>query len=284
MILSTIQNLFWIFQNMPTFTRQDRYLNILDAISLSLFFVVIGYNFLLFCYFILIKFRKIKKLYWFYFSIFFLLIAISRGFFVVYDYFMEYFGPHIMENPLLPLTIYRLAEFTGWLASAMLVGILSSLLFIKNDKKSRYLRYSPPIIVIGLALLWLILPPQYLIDMTYFVYSPGGYGVDPGVKIIPSPFLPNMAIGLFYLNYVILPIINFLLPLIFFYIAKKSVGLIRRSSLLNGFGFLTYYGGRALEPLLKALNASLLTQAILPPLIILLGLLLLALANFILNV
>lgn len=271
-----------IFQ-MPEMTRTTPFLNISDSLSLALFFIVIGYEFLLFCYFLLIRFRKTRKLYWFYFSMFFLLIAISRGLFCIYDFIMPYFAGQIDANPLLPFEVYRWAQWTGWLAAATLVGLLSTLLFTKQRKVDIFLRIICPLVVVGLSFLWIFLPPQYLLDPNYFIYNSSGYNINPGVTIIPVTFWANMAIGRFYLNYVILPILNFLLPLIFFYLGAKSVGVIRRSSLLNGLGFLTYYAGRTLQPTLGLIGASVLTQAILSPLIILLGLLFLALGNFMLS-
>jgi hypothetical protein len=64
----------------------------------------------------------------------------------------------------------------------------------------------------------------------------------------------------------------------FFYLAKKTFGVIRKSYALNGIGFLIYYTGRILYSVLGVLNAP-HTQAILPPLIILLSLLIIVIAN-----
>lgn len=250
------------------------------AMSMGLFFVVVGYQFLLFCYFILIKYRKTRKIYWIYFSLFFLLIAMSRMFFISYDYTMP-FALDILENdPLFPLTINRWAQFTGWLAVATLVGLLSTLLFTKEDDQlHKTLRILFPSIVVVLAFLFVILPDESLIDPAYHMYEE--FGVDHGLDLSSVQMVLGKPLGLFILNYVILSILTFLLPILFFFLAYRSVGIIRKSSFLNGLGFLTYFIGRSLQPVLVWMGSSVLTQSLLPPLIILLGLLFLALGNFI---
>jgi len=256
--------------------------NILEnAFSMGLFFVVVGYQFLLFCYFLLIKYRKTRKIYWFYFSLFFLFIALSRVFFIIYDFTFPYAEELVQAQPLLPLTINRWAQFTGWIAVATLVGILSTLLFTKEDDKiHRILRIVFPLIVVVISFLWFILPDHLLIDPEYYMYMEP-YNIDHGLGDIQT--ILGKAVGLFVLNYVILSILSFLLPFLFFYLAAKSVGVIQKSSILNGLGFLTYYIGRSLQPLLKWTERSVLTQGLLPPLIILLGLLFLALGNLIMQ-
>lgn len=236
--------------------------------------------FLLFCYFMFIRFRKTKKLYWFYFSLFFLFLLVSRALFIVYDYYMkiwileiEYLGSN------LPIVIYRLASFTGWLAAAMVVGILATLLFTKERKLHRSMAFILPGVVIIIATLILWLPSRYIIDASYYTDV---LKIDVPVDIVPAPFIEGKAAGLFYLNYILLPILNFLLPCIFFYLAAKSVGVIRKSSTLNGLGLIIYYIGRSVQPFLKNIGIPLI-EAFVPAIIILIGLLLMALANFILQ-
>jgi len=251
------------------------------AMSMGLFFVVVGYQFLLFCYFLLIKYRKTKKIYWIYFSLFFLLIALSRVFFVVYDYTMPFALELVESDPLLPLKVNRWAQFTGWLAVATLVGLLSTLLFTKEDDKlHKTLRILFPSIVVVLAFLFFILPPESLIDPSYHMYQ-APFSIDHGLDLSSVTMVLGKPLGLFILNYVILSILTFLLPILFFFLAYRSVGVIRRSSFLSGLGFLVYFIGRSLQPVLVWMGSSILTQSLLPPLIILLGLLFLALGNFI---
>ena len=258
------------------------FLSVVDSISLALYFVIIGYMFLLFCYFMFIRFRKTKKLYWFYFSLFFLFLMISRGLFIVYDFFMPIWKFQIeFEGSTLPITIYRLASFTGWLAAAMVVGILATLLFTKDNKLHRSMAYVLPVIVILIASMMLWLPAGYVVDPKYYWYVLEIENVP--VEIVPSPIFGEFyPAGLFYLNYILLPLLNFALPCIFFYLAAKSVGIIRKSSVLNGLGLIIYYIGRSIQPLLK-FGEDALAQAFIPAIIILIGLMLITLANFILQ-
>ncbi|MHA1728599.1 MAG: hypothetical protein ACTSWY_07685 [Promethearchaeota archaeon] len=252
-----------------------------NILSLGFFFIVIGYQFLLFVYFFLIKYRTKRKMYWFYFSFFFLFIAISRVLFVVYDFLMPYAWEMLETNPLLPLTVNRFAQFTGWIAVATLVGVLSTLLFTKDNQLHKSLRIIFPLIVVGISLLFFILPDELLIDPSYYLYQ-APYNLDHGLGVINT--VMGKAVGLFVLNYVVLILLNFLLPILFFYLAYRSVGIIQKSSILNGLGFLLYYIGRSLQPLLVLMAPEWVnTQVILPPLIILLGLLFLALGNLMLQ-
>ena len=256
-------------------------IDVVDSLSIGLFFVIIGYMALLFVYFMFIRFRKTKKLYWFYFSLFFLFLAVSRGLFIVYDFYMKIWIVEIEAGSMLPVTIYRFASFTGWLAAAMVVGILATLLFTKETKLHKSMAYVLPIVVILVASLMLWLPAKYIVDPKYYWYELNL--ANPPVEIVPSPFLrESYPAGLFYMNYIGLPILNFALPCIFFYLAAKSIGVIRKSSLLNGLGLIIYYMGRLVQPMLKNM-ANALIPAFVPAAIILVGLLLLALANFILQ-
>ncbi|MDX1797355.1 MAG: hypothetical protein R3255_01785, partial [Candidatus Lokiarchaeia archaeon] len=70
-----------------------------------------------------------------------------------------------------------------------------------------------------------------------------------------------------------------LIPFIFLYLAWKTFGVLRKSYALNAIGFLIYFiGGRILQGLLDVLSLP-HVRAILPPLLILLALLILVIAN-----
>ena len=256
-------------------------ISVVDSLSIGLYFIIIGYMGLLFVYFMFIRFRKTKKLYWFYFALFFLFLSISRGLFIVYDYYMIFWRNNILLGSNLPVVIYRFASFSGWLAASMVVGILATLLFTKETTLHKSMAYVLPGVVILIASLMLWLPPGYIMDPKYYWYvlNIETYPFDIAESPIFREYYPA---GLFYMNYIGLPILNFALPCIFFYLAAKSVGLIRKSSVLNGLGLIVYYVGRSIQPLLK-FGEQVLVQAFIPPIIILTGLLLLALANFILQ-
>lgn len=268
----------------PLLTMSDVYFNVNEGISLGLYFVIVGYMVLLSIYFLLIRFRKTKKVYWLYFSGFFAFTAMSRALFVLYDFFM----PYILSmqasigdiDPLLPLSYYRWAQFTGWLAVATLVGLLSTLLFTEESNLHKYLRLLTPVIAVIIAFLWFVLPNELILNLDYIIYRPvehGGYDVNPGIDVVTASYTFGKGIGLFYINYIFLPIYILLLPATFFYLGVKSVGIIRKSSLLNGMGFLIYYAGRMSMGMLGMFSSR--TQLFTPAFIILLGLLLISLAN-----
>ena len=73
-----------------------------------------------------------------------------------------------------------------------------------------------------------------------------------------------------------------LLPFMFFYLAYKSLGTLQKSFFLNALGLLIYYIARALQPVIPSLVANpgeSWIQALVPPLLILLSILLLTFAN-----
>ncbi|MHA1392247.1 MAG: hypothetical protein ACTSRZ_01985 [Promethearchaeota archaeon] len=272
--------------------RTGAFLNLDQGLGLASFFIVIGYEVLLWLYFLIIKFRETKKMYWMYYSLFFFFGALSRGVFIIYDYMMPYFIDKVRADPLLPLLVFRVANFIGWLAMASMVGILAILMFTGENRASKAIRIICPLIIVAIGSLFFILPDNSIIDENYFVYSdPYGmdYQVSPGISATPSPW-PGLGMGSFVLNLIVTPAISFFMPVIFLYLAYKSVGLVRKSSALNGIGFLAYWVGRFSRyffAISKNPRTGLpwtgVTQNVWPAMIILLGLLFLALANMMLQ-
>lgn len=255
-----------------------------DAISMGLYFIIIGYQFLLCFYFLFTRYRKTKKPYWMYFSLFFLFIGISRSIFVIYDFLMPFSIDQINADPYYPFHIHKWASFFGWLGAAMLVAILTTLLFTDEKKVHKYIKTIAPLVVIILGSLYLILPPELLLNTKY--YTDHGIPLPEGFQVIPwGNIFPVQGAAHSILSIVILPLLNFLLPLIFFYIAYKSIGVIKYSSILNGFGFIVYYFGRSALTILMLFReyVSEMTLALFPPIFIMLGILLLAIANLILQ-
>lgn len=271
--------------------RDTAFLNLSQGLGLASYFIVIGYEFLLFCYFLLIKWRETRKLYWMYFSLFFLFIAVSRGLFVIYDYMMPYFIDMIRTDPLIPLQLYRWANFIGWLAAACMVGVISTLIFTQDNQTTMIMRIVTPSIIVVIGSLFLFLPAETIIDGNFYIYSDPfnvEYEVSHGLSIVESP-IALLGIGTFVLTFIITPIISFILPFIFFYLGLKSVGVIRKSSILNGLGFILYWFGRFATPFFSLTQKpgggawSGITINVWPPMIILMGLLFLALANMMLQ-
>ena len=57
-----------------------QFMDVWSAVELGLYFTVIGYYVLLFAFFGLIKFRTSKKIYWLFFAILPIMLAIGRVF------------------------------------------------------------------------------------------------------------------------------------------------------------------------------------------------------------
>jgi hypothetical protein len=263
-----------------------------EAIEMGLYFVIVGYFFLLFFYFLFIRYRTSRKLYWLFFSLFFLFFGIARLFFIVY----YFFGPEIpgtdAEIVAFLMLNYRLATFFTWMGTACAVGVLGILLFPpdtqaeKKEEKSlkawfgnrknieiliRVVLFALPIII---GILALTLSDGLFMDPDF----PSQYsGIpDPIVITIGTWQYP---LGRFLFNFIFMPLFLALIPFIFLYLAWKTFGVLRKSYALNAIGFLLYFiGGRILQGILDV-AALPHVRAILPPLIILLALLILVMAN-----
>jgi len=273
-----------------------QYLGFWEAIEMGLYFIIVGYFFLLFFYFLFIRFRTSRKSYWLFFSLFFLCFGIARIFFIVYyfyapELFDGFNGSEVVEFLMLN---YRLATFFTWLGTACAVGVLGILLFppdtqleMKEEKgKSINKRFRNknniklliriglfvvPIIIGILALTlseWLFMDPDFV----------GVYSIPPNIITITIGSW-EYPLGRFLFNFIFMPLFLALIPFIFLYLAWKTFGVLRKSYALNAIGFLLYFiGGRILQ---GALDIAALphVRAILPPLIILLALLILVIAN-----
>ena len=278
-----------LFQETPL-----EYFSFFDAIEMGLYFIIVGYFFLLFFYFLFIRYRTSKKFYWLFFSLFFLCFGIARVFFIVY----YFFGPELFDGGngaevVAYLMInFRLATFFTWMGVACAVGVLGILLFppetqeenkgkktlnewFKNRKNLELLirigLFALPIIIGILALTLsdgLFMDPDFVDE----------YSVpDNIVKITIGSW--NYPLGRFLFNFIFMPLFLALIPFIFLYLAWKTFGVLRKSYALNAIGFLLYFvGGRILQGVLDVATLPHF-RAVLPPLIILLALLILVIAN-----
>ena len=220
-----------------------------ETLAVGLYFAVIGYFFLMFGYFLLIRYRRSKRIYWFYFSMFFIFLAISRVAYMFYDFFF------IATDTMNRFAAWKVANVTGWIAVAALSGILSILLFTGDSPLHKWVKRIFPLVPLGLGIHIFFLPIEWV-------------------------FAPGIPIAKLYLNYIILPAYIFLLPVMFFYLSWRSVGTLARSFLLNGLGLFLYYGARAVQgDVLVWIFGGGYTAALLPPLVILLSILLISFAN-----
>lgn len=271
-----------------------QYFGFWDALEFGLYFVIVGYFFLLFFYFLFIRYRTSKKLYWLFFSLFFLFFGIARVFFIVY----YFYGPELFtgangtEVVAFLMINYRLATFFTWMGVACATGVLGILLFPpeaqeeKTGKKSlkewfkkyntiKYIiRYTLILIPIIIGVLALTLSELLFMDPDF----PTLYSIpDNIIKVTIGSW--EYPLGRFLFNFIFMPLFLALIPFIFLYLALKTFGVLRRSYALNAIGFLLYFiGGRIMQGVLDVLALP-HVRAILPPLIILLALLILVIAN-----
>ncbi|MFX0072585.1 MAG: hypothetical protein ACFFAO_15980 [Candidatus Hermodarchaeota archaeon] len=271
------------------FDQNFRYIDFYDLLECGLYFVVVGYMFLIFAFFLLMRFRTSKKFYWLFFSLLFLFLATARVFFIMYYFFLPELEGQIGNAALgsLLMLCYRLATFFSWLAIASLMGVLGTLLFppeTEVDKKSssddskglnlspntklvlRILLIAGPVVV---GVLVLTLPDSLFMDPEIV----RKYNLN--VKLITIFGYP---IGRFVLNFILAPLLIAIIPILFLYLAIKTFGVLRRSYALNAIGFFLYYTGRILQGVYETIGWHHF-EATVPPLIILLSLLIIVIAN-----
>ncbi|MGV9173300.1 MAG: hypothetical protein ACOC44_06255 [Promethearchaeia archaeon] len=268
-----------------------QYFGFFDAIESGLYFVIVGYYFLLFAYFLLMRFRVSKKLYWLFFSLLFLWLAAGRVFFIIYYFFVPEFdlsNAEIVENLML---YYRLATFCTWMGISMIMGVLGVLLFppeanigeqIEKEETDKFvltpqlkilIRIILLIIPIVVGILVLFIPDEFLMDPDFVTK----YNIDIELATFTIGDW-SYPLGRLLLNFVLLPLLVAIIPIIYIYLAWKTFGVLRRSYALNALGFLIYFAGRISQGALTAIDAV-HTAAVLSPLLILLSLLILVLAN-----
>ena len=266
-----------------------------DFVESGLYFMIVGFFILLCFYFLFIRYRTSKKIYWLYFGLFFICFGIGRVFFIIY-YFLApeiFTGANGVEVVNLLTIYYRLATFFTWLGTACAVGVLGILLFppdtqsdeeggksksikewlrIKNNKKI-IIRAIFIVIPVVIGVLALTLSNELFMDPDFPVL----YSIPDNLITIQIGSW-EYPIGRFLLNFIFMPLFLALIPVMFIYLAKKTFGVLRKSYAWNAIGFLLYYTGRILQ---GALNVAEFPhfRAILPTFIILLALLILVIAN-----
>ncbi|MFX0143515.1 MAG: hypothetical protein ACFE9C_05505 [Candidatus Hodarchaeota archaeon] len=277
---------------------QDFQYNFWEVLEMGFYFVIVGYFFLLFFYFLFMRFRTSRKSYWLFFSLFFLFFGIARVFFIVYYFFAPelYTGTNGDTVVAFLMINYRFATFFTWLGTACAVGVLGILIFPPDTQleKTEVKRFSVKHwsknknnIKILLRISLIVIP--IIIGLLALILSDGLF-MDPDfVSDYPDASLPSLItvnlfgwvypLGRFLFNFIFMPLFLTLIPFIFLYLAWKTFGVLRRSYALNAIGFMFYFiGGRILQ---GALDVAAMphVRAILPPLLILLALLILVIAN-----
>jgi len=278
-----------ILQDMPF-----QFFTLWSGIESGLYYAIIGFYVLIFFYFLLMRFRTSKKIYWLFFSLLFLCLAVGRVFFIIYYFYApELYG--LLANPELVnllMILYRYATFSTWLGIACLMVILGILLFpplaenieskrgksLKENLKS-FLRIKNVrltlkllliIIPIFIGVAALILPDSLFMDPDFV----SKYGVNASSLIT----IFGYPVGRAVLNFILLPIFVAIIPFLYLSLAKRTFGVLRRSYALNAVGFLIYFLGRILQGVLSSVGYY-HVSATLSPLLILLSLLLIVIAN-----
>jgi len=272
-----------------------QYLGFWEAIEMGLYFIIVGYFFLLFFYFLFIRYRTSRKLYWLFFSLFFLCFGIARVFFIVYYFFgPELFnGSNDTEVVAFLMLNFRYATFFTWMGVACAVGVLGILLFppeIKEENKGKkslvewfknrknlelLIRIGLFVLPIIIGILALTLPDGLFMDPDFLNDYPL---IDVDLILIRFGSW-EYPLGRFLFNFIFMPLFLVLIPFIFLYLAWKTFGVLRKSYALNAIGFLLYFiGGRIMQGVLDVATLPHL-RAVMPPLLILLALLILVIAN-----
>jgi len=263
------------------------YFDIWDAVESGLYYAIVGFYFLIFAYFLLMRFRTSKKLYWFYFSLLFLFLAIGRVFFIVYNFYAPELDVTIPDSEVVELMmmLYRFATFFTWMGIACLMGVFGTLILSpiaenKNSEKGlkAFLRQKNVKIIIKFCLI--IFP--IIIGILALTLSDELF-MDPDLKERYSLSIQLITVfgypaGRFVLNFLLLPLMVLVIPCFFVYLACKTFGVLRRSYALNAIGFFIYFTGRITQGLLETFGFP-HVRAILPPLLILLSLLIIVIAN-----
>ena len=263
-----------------------QYFDIWDAVESGLYYAIVGFYFLIFAYFLLMRFRTSKKLYWFYFSLLFLFLAVGRVFFIVYNFYAPELDVMMSDLELLGLmmTLYRFATFFTWMGISCLMGVFGTLILSpiaenENSEKGgkRFLRQKKVKLTLKICLI--VFP--IIVGILALTLSDALF-MDPDLRDKYNPLFEldltffGYPTGRFVLNFILLPLMVLVIPFLFVYLALKTFGVLRRSYALNAIGFFIYFTGRITQGVLGGFPH---VRAILPPLLILLSLLIIVLAN-----
>jgi len=274
-----------------------QYFTLWSGIESGLYYAIIGFYVLIFFYFLLMRYRTSKKIYWLFFSLLFLFLAVGRVFFIIYYFYAPELVIVMSDAEVVGLLMiyYRFATFFTWIGIACLMVILGILIFppladniesksgttvkdkLKFFLRRKYVRLTLKlalfIIPIFIGVAALILPDSLFMDPDF---------VDRYPSVVNSSSLDltffGYPAGRAVLNFILLPIFVAIIPFLYLSLAKRTFGVLRRSYALNAVGFLIYFLGRALQGILSSLGWP-HVSATLSPLLILLSLLFIVIAN-----
>ena len=270
-----------------------QFFTIWDGIESGLYYAIVGFYFLIFAYFLLMRYRVSKKLYWLYFSVLFLFLAAGRGFFIVYYFYAPELEGTMSNVELVEILmlLYRLATFSTWMGIACLMGVFGTLIFppitdIESSSEKTGAKSKIKEIIRNKNLMFLLKICLIAIPIVVGILVltlPDAVLMDPDLRDQYAPSFELVTIfgypsGRFFINFLLLPLMVFVIPFLFVYLALKTFGVLRRSYALNAIGFFIYFSGRITQGLLESFGFP-HVEAILPPLLILLSLLIIVIAN-----
>jgi hypothetical protein len=223
---------------------------IVREVHAGLWFLVVGYYFFLFI-FLFFRWRDTRNPFQFAMALFFLLLAVGRCFYFVGDF---YAAPEILSGiePYLGESPFWLmaGSFIQWLALATLSATAGFLIF---GKKEAQIGFAIPAVIIAIVLGFVPL------ETTTRGLLSGGAGA----------------------------IYALFIPLLFWYLAWQSGGMLRKSNLLLGLGFFVLFAGRVIHSIRYPMGDVLFSTwenpvaipGVLAPGLIVIGLILIATGN-----
>lgn len=226
---------------------------IIREVHVGLWFLVVGYYFFIFIFLAAFRYRHSRNPFQLAMALFFLLLALGRCFYFVGDFYADptslYGGlPELGLNPFLPeLSPWiSVGAFFQWMALAILSATAGFMIFGQRWAEALF---AIPAVIIGFVLAFYPLPPI-------------------------QRFLLSGAAGGIYALFI---------PLLFWYLAWVSGGMLRKSNFLLGLGFMVLFAGRVVHAgrhfLMDVFFGSYTIPGVLAPGLIVIGLILIATGN-----
>ncbi|MHA2086247.1 MAG: hypothetical protein ACXABD_21090 [Candidatus Thorarchaeota archaeon] len=200
----------------------------------GLWFLVVGYYFYIFIFLLLFRWRKTRNPFQFAMALFFLLLAVGRVFFFIADFYADIASlPDALPDPW--GTPY-FSDGAGWLAAGsffqwMALAILSATAgFMIFGNRAAEIGFAIPAVLIGIVLAMVPL------DAFNRLLLSGGAGA----------------------------IYALFIPLLFWYLAWQSGGMLRKSNFMLGFGFFVLFAGRVIHAIRDELATYVFGSATIP--------------------
>jgi len=223
---------------------------IIREVHAGLWFLVVGYYFFLFIFLLFFRWRDTRNPFQFAMAMFFLLLAVGRCFYFVGDFYadtriLELGVPVFLDSPL---DFWLMTgSFIQWLALATLSATAGFMIF---GKKEAQIAFAIPAVIIAIILGFIPL------EATFRGLLSGVFGAGYALFI----------------------------PLLFWYLAWQSGGMLRRSNLFLGLGFFVLFAGRVIHairyPMAEVLfSDSVAIPGVIAPGLIVIGLILIAAGN-----